>query len=60
MPEAMGRNMADASRFRGFGDGPIDAALADALAVLDEQVAAAQAGGSGGDPGVEEILQLGM
>ena len=38
--------MADASRFRGFGHGPIDAALADALAVLDEQVAAAQAGGS--------------
>src|SRR5271166_61759 len=60
MPEAVGRNMADASRFRGFGDCPIDAAFADALAVLDEQVAAAQAGGSGGDPGVEEILELGM
>ena len=60
VPEAMGRNMADASRFRGFGDCPIDPALADALAVLDEQVAAAQAAGSGGDPGVEEILELGM
>jgi integrase len=60
MPEAVGRNMTDASRFRGLGDCPIDAAFADALAVLDEQVAAAQAGGSSGDPGVEEILELGM
>ncbi|EUA42901.1 phage integrase family protein [Mycobacterium xenopi 3993] len=58
--EAMGRNMADASSFRGFGDCPIDAALADALAVFDEQVRAAQAGGSGGDPGVEEVLELGV
>ncbi len=41
MSEAVGRNMADASCFRGFGDGAIDPALADALAVLDEQVAAA-------------------
>ena len=51
--------VADPGGAGGFGDGPIDAALADALAVLDEQVAAAQAGGSGGEPGVEEILQLG-
>src|ERR1700747_3891272 len=50
--------MADASRFRDFSDGPIDAALADALAVLDEQVAAAQAGWSAGEPLVEEVLQL--
>ena len=44
--------------FGDFGDGPVDAALADALAVLDEQVAAAQAGWSVGEPLVEEVLEL--
>jgi hypothetical protein len=43
----------------GLGDGPVDAALADALAVLDEQVGASQAGGSLRDPGVEQFFELG-
>ena len=60
VPQPVRADVADPGGAGGFGDGPIDAALADALAVLDEQVAAAQAGGSGGEPGVEEILQLGM
>ena len=45
---------------RGFGDGAVDAALADALAVLDEQVGAAQAGGPVGEPVVEEVFELGV
>ncbi|WP_264016593.1 transposase, partial [Mycobacterium heckeshornense] len=40
------------------GHFPTDAALPDALAVLNEQVAAAQADGSGGEPFVEEILEF--
>ncbi len=41
-----------------LGDGPVDAALADALAVLDKQVRAAQAGRSVRDPGVEQFFEL--
>ncbi len=45
VPEPVRADVADPGGLGGLGDGPVDAALADALAVLDEQVGGAQAGG---------------
>ncbi len=52
--------MADPGGAGGSGDGAVDAALPDALAVLGEQVRAAQAGGPAGEPVVEEVFELGV
>jgi hypothetical protein len=53
-------DVADPGGCGGFGDGAVDAALPDALAVLDEQVGAAQAGWPVGDLVVEELFELGV
>ena len=58
--QAMGADVADPGGAGSFGDGPVDAALPDPLAVLDEQVGGAQAGGPCGEPGVEEVFELGV
>ena len=58
--QAMRADVSDSGRCGDLGHGPVDAVVPDALAVFDEQVAAAQAGGSAGEPVVEEILELGM
>src|SRR6266568_3691591 len=60
VPEPVRADVADPGGAGGFGDGPVDAALPDALAVLGEQVRAAQAGGPPGEPGVEEVFELGV
>jgi len=60
VPEPVGADVADPGGLRGLGDGPVDAALADALAVLDEEVGGAQAGGPCVEPGVEEVFELGV
>lgn len=60
VPEPVRADVADPGSACGFGDGPVDAALADPLAVLDEEVGGAQAGGPLGEPGVEELLELGV
>ena len=60
VPEPVRADVADPGGAGGFGDGPVDAALPDALAVLGEQVRAAQAGGPLGAPGVEEVFELGV
>src|SRR5206468_5367944 len=60
VPEPMRADVADSGGAGGFGDGPVDAALPDALAVLGEQVGGAQAGGPRGEPGVEEVFELGV
>ena len=56
VPEPVGADVADPGSAGGFGDGPVDAALPDALAVLGEQVGGAQASGPPGEPGVQEVL----
>ena len=58
--QAMGADVADPGGAGSFGDGPVDAALTDALAVLGEQVRGAQAGGPLGEPGIEEVFELGV
>ena len=58
--QAVRADVADPGGPGGFGHGPIDAALPDALAVLDEQVSTAEAGRPLGQPGVEELLELGV
>src|ERR1700746_3779263 len=54
----MRADVSDPGRRGDLGDGPVDAVVPDALAVFEEQVAAAQAGWSAGEPLVEEGLQL--
>src|SRR6266699_1806924 len=51
VPEPVGADVADPGGLRGFGDGPVDATLADALAVLDKEPGGAQAGGPWVEPG---------
>ena len=60
VPQAMRADVPDPGRRGDLGHGPVDAVLPDALAVFDEQVAAAQAGWAVGEPLVEEILELGV
>ena len=60
VPEPVRADVADPGGLGGFGDGPVDAALADPLAVLDEEVRGAQAGGPCGEPAVQEVLELGV
>ena len=60
VPKPVRVDVADPGGLGGFGDGAVDAALPDALAVLDEQVRAAQAGWPVGDPVVEELFELGV
>ena len=60
VPEPVRADVADPGGAGGLGDGPVDAALPDALAVLGEQVRGAQAGGPCGEPGVEEVFELGV
>ena len=56
--QSMRADVSDPGRRGDLGDGPVDAVVPDALAVFEEQVAAAQAGWSVGEPLVEEVLQL--
>jgi integrase len=58
--QAMRADVSDPGRCGDLGHGPVDTVVPDALAVFNEQVAAAQAGRSAGEPLVEEVLKLGM
>jgi integrase len=60
VPEPVRADVADPGGLGSFGDGPVDATLANALAVLDEEVRGAQAGGPCGEPAVQEVLELGV